>query len=62
MNIDRTDTGPIAYPGAPYLLAEATTTPPSPAPYLGQHNEEILCGELGFSKEQLVKLYQTGII
>ena len=25
-------------------------------------NEEVLCGTLGWSREQLVKLYQTGII
>ena len=29
---------------------------------LGQHNEEVLVGEMGFTHEQLVALYQTGII
>ena len=68
--IERDDTGPIAYPGAPYRLAgaddadadEATPTPPTPAPTLGQHNREILCDELGYTPAELVKLYQTGII
>jgi crotonobetainyl-CoA:carnitine CoA-transferase CaiB-like acyl-CoA transferase len=62
VEIDRADTGPIPYPGPPYLLDDAHTRPPSPAPYLGQHNEEVYCGALGYSREQLVKLYQTGII
>ncbi len=62
VEIDRADTGPVAYPGAPYRLANADTAPPTPAPTLGQHNREILCGRLGFSADELVKLYQTGII
>jgi crotonobetainyl-CoA:carnitine CoA-transferase CaiB-like acyl-CoA transferase len=62
VEIDRADTGPISYPGPPYILEDAQTRPPSPAPYLGQHNEEIYCQMLGYTREQLVKLYQTGII
>jgi crotonobetainyl-CoA:carnitine CoA-transferase CaiB-like acyl-CoA transferase len=62
VEIDRADTGPISYPGPSYILEEAQTGPPSPAPYLGQHNAEIYCQMLGYTKEQLVKLYQTGII
>jgi hypothetical protein len=37
-------------------------SPPAPAPFLGQHNEQVYCGMLKFTNEQLVKLYQTGII
>ena len=62
VEIDRADTGPISYPGPPYILEEAQSGPPSPAPYLGQHNEAVYCGALGYSREQLVKLHQTGII
>ena len=63
--IEREDTGPVAYPGPPYRLADADTPEmdaPTPAPTLGQHNRAVLCDELGFSPEELVKLYQTGII
>jgi crotonobetainyl-CoA:carnitine CoA-transferase CaiB-like acyl-CoA transferase len=62
VDIERSDTGAISYPGLPYVLREATTRPPRPAPYLGQHNAEVYCGMLGYTNEQLVKLYQTGII
>ena len=60
--IDRDDTGPLSYPGTPYYMSGAEPSGASPAPYLGQHNEEVYTGELGFSHEQLVALYQTGII
>ena len=60
--IERDDTGPVAYPGVPYRLADADVAPPLPAPTLGQHNRSVLCDELGYSPEELVKLYQTGII
>ena len=62
VEIERDDTGPIAFPGPPYIMPEAETSPAVPAPFLGQHNEAVLCGRMGWSREQLVKLYQTGII
>jgi crotonobetainyl-CoA:carnitine CoA-transferase CaiB-like acyl-CoA transferase len=33
-----------------------------PLPGIGQHNEEIYCGLLGYSRENLVKLEEEGII
>ena len=60
--IDRPDTGPVSYPGMPYALDSPADEPPGPAPYLGQYNSDVYCGLLDFTPEQLVKLYQTGII
>ena len=60
--IERDDTGPVAYPGVPYRLADSDAVNPEPAPTLGQHNRAVLCDELGYSSTELVKLYQTGII
>jgi CoA:oxalate CoA-transferase len=62
VDIDRADTGPIAYPGPPYRLVDAEAAPQHPAPYLGQHNEEVYCRVLGYTRQHLAKLYQTGII
>ena len=60
--VERRDTGTVTLPGPPYKLPGQESGTPSPAPFLGQHNADIYCGELGYSKEELVKLYQTGII
>ena len=62
VEIDRADTGPLAFPGLPYDLQDMQPRSSTPAPYLGQHNPDVYCDMLGYTKEQLVKLYQTGII
>ena len=46
----------------PLRIDGPSTAGPSPAPYLGQHNDAIYSGMLGYTNEQLVKLHQTGII
>ena len=57
---------PVAGTGAyPFQLFRASETPPrlrSTAPLLGQHNEEILCGRLGYSKAELSELEQSGVV
>lgn len=62
VEVERRDTGPVSYPGPPYLLSDSSKETPSPAPQLGQHNSEVYCGSLGYTGEKLVKLHQTGII
>ena len=32
------------------------------APTLGQHNEEVYCGQMGTSKEDLAQMQKLGII
>ena len=60
--VGRADTGSVSFAGPAYRLPGEEVSPPRPAPLLGQHNAEVLCDRLGYSKEDLVKLYQTGII
>ncbi|MBI4308565.1 MAG: CoA transferase [Chloroflexi bacterium] len=54
--------GRHSYPGALFHLSATPHRIESPAPLLGQHNEEILCGELGYSKAELAKLREGGVI
>jgi crotonobetainyl-CoA:carnitine CoA-transferase CaiB-like acyl-CoA transferase len=61
VEVDHPVTGKIIYPGAqvkmgdlPYRLNRA--------PLLGEHNEEIYCGRMGFSKSDIVRLREQGVI
>ncbi len=54
-------TGKLTYPGRPFLMSETPWAIRRPAPMLGQHNVEVY-SELGYSKEDLVKLRETGVI
>jgi len=54
--------GRLNYPGTAYKFSGMVSTRYKPAPTLGQHNEEIYCGRLGYTKEDLVALHQACII
>lgn len=54
--------GPMPLPGQPFRWSGHEAWLRSPAPTLGQHNEEILCGILGLSAEDLQRLESEGVI
>jgi CoA:oxalate CoA-transferase len=56
------EAGSYRYPGPPYRLSESPCQIIRPAPALGQHNEEIFCGELAYRREELAELAKAGII
>lgn len=60
--IDHPKTGPLNYPGRPFIMSETPRQTPRHAPLLGEHNEEVLCGQLGYAKEDLPRLREQGII
>jgi len=62
VEVDHPETGKVTYPGAPFKMSETSWKIRQPAPLLGQHNEEIYCGRLGYTKQELVKLREGGII
>lgn len=62
VDIDHPATGTVTYPGAPFKMSETPWQVRHPAPLLGQHNEEIYAQRLGYSKEDLVRLRERGII
>lgn len=55
-------TGELTYPGIPATLIGGAWSVNRPAPLLGQHNEDVFAGRLGYSKEVLVKLREAGVI
>jgi len=62
VEMDRSSIGVLKYPGAPYKLSETPWRLYRPAPLLGEHNEEIYCSRLGYSKDELEKLRADGVI
>jgi crotonobetainyl-CoA:carnitine CoA-transferase CaiB-like acyl-CoA transferase len=54
-------TGRARYPGLPFVgLADGR--PQRPPPTLGQHNREVLAGELGITDDELARWERDGII
>ncbi len=62
VEVDHPVAGRLKYPGAPYKLSASPWSARSAAPLLGQHNENVYGNALGYSKEDLLKLEQSGVI
>ncbi len=62
VEVEHPETGKLKYPGVPYRFSEIQREAPVAAPLLGQHNEEIYCGRLGYTRHDLVKLTEAGVI
>jgi CoA:oxalate CoA-transferase len=62
VEIDHPYTGKLKYPGAPYKLSATPWIVKRPAPLLGEHNEQIYCQMLGYTRQDLVKMRQAGVV
>jgi crotonobetainyl-CoA:carnitine CoA-transferase CaiB-like acyl-CoA transferase len=61
--LDHPDTGPTEYAGLPFApLRGVDGWCRRPAPTLGQHNDEVLGGELGLDAEELERLRESQVI
>ena len=54
--------GKQIYPGDPFTMTETPWRVTRPAPTLGQHNAEVYCDQLGYAREDLVRLREAGAI
>lgn len=59
--VNHPSAGRLKYPTVPYKFS-VTPSKVERAPLLGEHNEAIYCGRLGYAKEELAKLKESGII
>ena len=59
--IDHPEAGRLTHTGPPFLMSE-TPLQTGPAPTLGQHNEEVLSGAMGYQRQDLIILRERGII
>lgn len=60
--IDHKETGKLKYPQAPYRFSKTPWAIRRPAPLLGEHNEEILCNRLNYTKDDLLKFAESRVI
>ena len=59
---DRPELGPIKMPGPPVQFSETPGGFRLPAPEYGQHTEEILIDELGYTWKDIEELKEAGAI
>lgn len=62
VEIEHPEAGRIEYATAAYRFSKTPWSAQRPAPLLGEHNERIYCGLLGYSRQELVKMRQAGVI
>lgn len=65
--VEHSVAGPLEFPGVPYRVTtndgqRIADDRPMPAPLLGQHNDVVYRGRLGFQPEELVRFRQSGVI
>ena len=62
MELDHPELGRFLFPSCAYRFSETPWALERLAPRLGEHNEQILCGELGYRKQDLARLRQSGTV
>ena len=62
VEVDHPRAGTLTYPGAPFMMTRTPWGAQRPAPLLGEHNIEIYCDRLGYSRGDLVRLRSVGAI
>ena len=62
VDVDYPGVGKVPLTGVPIKLSETPGNLALRGPVTGEHNEEIYCGLLGFSREKLSELEDEGII
>lgn len=62
VDIDHPVLGTLKYPGAPFEMSGTPWEARSPAPTLGQHNQEIIGQRLGHTPEDLAQMRANAII
>lgn len=62
VEVDHPAAGKLMYPSAPYKFTRTPWHLWQPAPMLGEHNEEIYGNRLGYSRQDLIRLKEKGVI
>jgi crotonobetainyl-CoA:carnitine CoA-transferase CaiB-like acyl-CoA transferase len=59
--IEHPEAGRMEYPTTSCRFSETPWEAERPAPLLGQHNDEVYCGRLGYSRRDLARLSAAGV-
>jgi crotonobetainyl-CoA:carnitine CoA-transferase CaiB-like acyl-CoA transferase len=62
VEIDHPVAGRLKYPGRPYQFSDVSWSGRRPAPLLGEHTDEVLDKELGYSTSERAQLRKAGAI
>jgi len=62
VEVEHPKAGRLKQPGAPYRHSETPWSVSRPAPGVGQHNEDVFCGELGVPEATLHSFRSGGIL
>ncbi len=60
-NVNHPVLGTFAQAGNPFMIDDQRAGP-APAPLVGQHNQEVFCGEIGMTTQDLAALAAAGVI
>lgn len=60
--IDHPVTGPVTYPGRPFIMEASPRHPAQRAPLLGEHTERVLRDRLAYAKADVAKLRAQNVI
>lgn len=60
--VESTEYGQVLQPGVVPLLTDTPGRIPGRAPNLGEHNDEVFCGLLGMTKEDIESLVAAGVV
>ena len=60
--VDHPQAGQLTYPVRPYRFSSLPKGAPNAAPLLGQHNQEVFCGDLELTPGEFAELKIAGVI
>jgi len=61
VSLDQPGVGEVKLPGMPSIYNRTQWSLRRPAPRLGEHSEEVFCGEYGVARERLRELHKAGV-
>ena len=62
VDVDQPKVGPVTMAGSPFHMTETPGDVYAPAPALGQHSVEVLESMLGYSREKIDALIESGAV